>query len=294
MFLDLGNGRSAPLTKGEDQWYEYRSRSTESFAFSAVALNKFNLENKNKPACRVSVYEDLPPSVKVVTPNDELTVLPDEKVNVTFEASDDFGVAKAEVIVTTTQADGETKAVTLPVNLEGDEGKKQMRKSVQLDPAALGLKHGDQLTYVVKVTDTKQSPAEAGAESSAKLASAEAQSKDQPEIAPKSDGANQSSEGSGKDGKPSEQDSADSSSLLAKASDQKQDQKPNDGSQPPPNEMSKRMLDAGQCSSCKALRVTVDEWAGTFEGEKRQKLEIAIAPVLEKLDKLLKMADAKT
>jgi hypothetical protein len=58
--------------------------------------------------------------------------------------------------------------------------------------------------------------------------------------------------------------------------------------------MSKRMLDAGQCSACKPLRVTVDEWAGTFEGEKRQKLEIAIAPVLEKLATLLKMADAKT
>jgi hypothetical protein len=122
------------------------------------------------------------------------------------------------------------------------------------------------------------------------LASSKGESKDQEAAASKSE-ATQSSDGSNKDGKPSEQES---SSLLAKASDQNQDQKPNEGSQPPPNEMSKRMLDAGQCSACKPLRVTVDEWAGTFEGEKRQKLEIAIAPVLEKLATLLKMADAKT
>jgi hypothetical protein len=111
MFLDLGEGRTAALTKGEDQWYEYRTRSTESFAFAAVAVNKFNLDNRVKPSCRISVYEDLPPAVKVLTPKDELTVLPGEKVKVTFEASDDFGVAKAEIVVTTTKADGGTEAI---------------------------------------------------------------------------------------------------------------------------------------------------------------------------------------
>lgn len=335
MFLDLGEGRAAQLTGGEDQWYEYRTRSAESFAFAAVAINKFQLENKNKPTSRVSVYEDLPPSVKVLAP-EEVAVLPGEKVSVKFEATDDFGVAKAEVNITTTTAEGETKTMTLPVNLEGDEGKKQIRKTVELDPAALGLKQGDQMTYTVKVTDTKQKPAEAGADSQAqpKLASAKAQSKEQAEAEAKNgeakeqaateaksgeakeqvaaeaksgeakeqaaaeaksgeakkQAAAEAKSGEAKDGKPSEQEP---SSLTAKASEQKQDQKP-PGSQPPPNEMSKRMLDAGQCSSCKACKVTVDEWSGTFEGEKRKKLEIAIAPVLEQLGKLLKMADAKT
>ena len=309
MFLDLGNGRAAQLTNASEHWYEYRSRSMESIAFAAVAINKYQLENKNKPSSRISVYEDLPPSVKVLAP-DEVAVLPGEKVNVTFEATDDFGVAKAELTVTTTTADGETKAMTLPVNLGGEEGKKQLRKSVELDPAALGLKQGDQLTYVVKVTDTKQTPTEAGAESQSesKSTSSESQSKEpgkpselaanepqskeleKAEASAERDDAAKSPEASDKENKPSEPEP---SSLAAKASDQPQEPKPA-GSQPPPNEMSKRMLDAGQCSSCKACKVTVDEWAGTFEGEKRKKLEIAIAPVLEQLDKLLKTADAKT
>ncbi len=278
MFVDLGEGRSAQLTIGPDQWYEYRFQSTESFNFAAVAINRFKLENKIKPTCRVSVYEDQPPSVKVVAPNDELTILPNEKVKVTFEASDDFGLAKAELVVTTSTADGESKTVSMPVPLGENKGARKLRTSVSLDPAALGLKNGDQLTYVVRVTDTKQTPTEAGANanSQAQLATAE------PEPSAPADPSNST-------GKPADNPS----SLLAKAADSKEP-KPAGGSQPPPNEMSKRMLDAGQCSSCKACRITVDEWAGTFEGEKRQKLEIAIAPVLDELEKLLKAADEKT
>ncbi len=328
MFLDLGNGRTAQLTSSGDQWYEYKARATESIAFAAVAINTFKLENKNRPASRISVYEDLPPSVKVLAP-EEVAVLPGEKVDVAFEAADDFGVAKAEVIVTTTTAEGESKSFTLPVKLDGDEGKKQVRKNIELDPAALGLKHGDQLTYVVKVTDTKQTPTEAGADSQAqsKVVSAEAQAREastdaqskessaeaepkdaskegQSEVASaealareqngeaQKGGETKPSEGSEKENKPADQEP---SSLTAKASEQKQEKKPADGSSPPPNEMAKRALDAaGQCSSCKAVKVTVDEWAGTFEGEKRKKLEIAIAPVLEQIEKLLKTADAKT
>ncbi|HMJ66288.1 MAG TPA: DUF4175 family protein, partial [Candidatus Binatia bacterium] len=148
MLLDFGNGQSTQLTAGADNWYQFRSRPTNSFTFAAAAINKFKLENKNKPSCRISIYEDLAPSVKILEPSDDIAVLPGEKVNVTFEAADDFGVAKAEVIVETTKANGETNTVTIPVELQGEAGKKQLKKTVELDPKALGLKHGDQLSYV--------------------------------------------------------------------------------------------------------------------------------------------------
>jgi hypothetical protein len=342
MFLDLGEGRTAPLSSIKEQWYEHQSRPTEGYKFAAVALNQYKLENKNKPSSRISVYEDLPPSLKVAAPED-VAVLPGEKVKVDFEASDDFGIAKAEVTVTTTKADGETKVTTLPVDLAGEEGKKQVRKSVELDPAALGLKNGDQLTYVVKVTDTKQVPAEASAESKSgeskdgeskageakagepkdgesKAGEAKAgEPKDGESKAgeakagePKDgeskageakagepkDGESKAGEakaGESKDGESEKKPDLESKGeQQAKAGDQKSEEKPPGGTPPPPNDMSKRMLDAGQCSSCKAMRVTVDEFAGTFEGEKRQKLEIAIAPVLEQLASLLKTANEKT
>ena len=58
--------------------------------------------------------------------------------------------------------------------------------------------------------------------------------------------------------------------------------------------MAKRMLDAGQSAACKPRNITVDEWKGSFEGEKRKKLEIAIDPVLQRLDELLAQAQEKT
>jgi hypothetical protein len=312
MLLDFGDGRATQLTAAPDNWYHFRSRPTNSFTFAAAAINKFKLESKNKPSCRVSVYEDLAPSVKILEPSDDIAVLPGEKVNVTFEASDDFGLAKAEVIVATTTADGETNTVTIPVKLEAEAGKKQFKKSVELDPKALGLKHGDQLSYVVQVTDTKQTPASATATDASsrqqQLAQAPEPKEDENQADAKSEKegplAENSKKEENKEGESSEIKNGESqknqkqsqSSQLAKAGKQNQSEpkEQKEGAQPPENEMSKRMLDAGQCSACNPRNIKVDEWAGSFEGEKRKKLEIAIDPVLQRLAELLAHAQEQT
>jgi len=313
MLLDFGNGKTTQLAAGEDNWYSFRTRPTNSFSFAAAAINKFKLENKNKPSCRISIYEDLAPSVKILQPSDDVAVLPGEKVDVVFEAADDFGLAKAEIIVETTKADGETNSVRIPVDLKAEAGKKEFKQTVQLDPKALGLKHGDQLSYVVQVTDTKQTETSASASAAAskqqQLASADkpaenretkdqqTETKAQEEQAlakndPKDGEQNPGdSSTSNNQGKPQENEST----LTAKAGKQNESaQKPNNGQEPPENPMSKRMLDAGQASACKPQNIMVDEYAGTFEGEKRKKLEIAIDPVLKQLEALLAKAQEKT
>ena len=293
MWVDFGNGQSTPLSASTDNWYQFRSRPTNSFTFAAAAINKFKLENKNKPSCRVSVYEDLPPSVKILEPSNDVTVRPGEKVNVTFEASDDLGLARAEVIITTARADGETNGVTLPVKLEADAGKKQVRKNVPLDPEALGLKHGDQLSYVVQVTDTKQTPASASsAEARARAPSqqvaqapdrqadeprqAEAEAKQEPQLADAASTGQNDAQPSDGNHKNSRQGSNKSSSLTKAANQKSSEQRQNNASQPPPNDMAMRMLDAGQSAVCKPRNITIDEWAGTFEVEKRKKLELIL------------------
>ena len=54
--------------------------------------------------------------------------------------------------------------------------------------------------------------------------------------------------------------------------------------------MTKRSLDIAQASSSNRMRLTVDRWAGSFEGQQRAKLEMAIGPELEALDKSLEKA----
>lgn len=309
LVLDLGEGRTVSLTAEGGGWYRFRARPTNSFTLTAGAWNRFQLENKVKPTCRVSVYDDLPPSVRLLEPSDDVAVAPGEKVDVVFEATDDFGVAKAELVVATTTAEGATNAVVLPVDLGTEAGSRQVRKSVPLDPAALGLKQGDQLSYVVRVTDTRQAPAQAGSSPGTPrdLASREGQP---PETAAaeKQDPAGnpqQPARADASEPKPGEENQPPSDakaananananpSALAAAAKPKP-ARPSTGDAPPPDDMTRRALDAGQCTACAPRNIKVDEWAGKFDGDKRRKLEIAIEPVLREVDQHLAQAEAST
>ena len=57
--------------------------------------------------------------------------------------------------------------------------------------------------------------------------------------------------------------------------------------------MSKRELDveSAQSSSSQRMRLKIDEWAGSYDGQQRAKLEIAIAPKLEAVDRALEKAE---
>lgn len=310
MVLDFGGGRSAQLSADPDQWYHFRARPTNDLAFAAAAINRFKLDNKTKPSCRISVYEDLPPNVKVLEPSDNLAVLPGEKVNVAFEASDDFGIARAEVIVATTKADGATNLITIPVDVRDGEGKRELRRTVPLDTKALGLKNGDQLSYVVQVTDTKQTVAQ-GAGSMSE-STGEQRGGEKPGQAPEADrertlagqpSTNPKPARAGdepkRDSSTAAKDSAErdleKSTASAKAGPgQPPEPKVASASSRPPNEMAMRTLDAGQSAACQPRNILVDEWAGTFEGDRRNKLELAIDPVLKRLDELLARAQKQT
>jgi len=54
--------------------------------------------------------------------------------------------------------------------------------------------------------------------------------------------------------------------------------------------MAKRMLDVGQSSACKPRNITIDEWAGEFDGDDKEKIQLAIDPVLQRLKTLLTQA----
>jgi hypothetical protein len=59
----------------------------------------------------------------------------------------------------------------------------------------------------------------------------------------------------------------------------------------PNNPMSMRQLDVdSQSASSSTMRIHIDKWAGSFEGQQRQKLELLIDPVLRELDAALAKA----
>ena len=151
-------------------------------------------------------------------------------MKIDFEARDDFGVAKAELVVT---VKGETNStsVTMPIPLNKNEaGAKLVRKQVELDLAKFNLKQDQELSYTIRVTDTKENPSISPISP----------------ISPKNEAA--------KTAPPQ-----DSQKHLAAYAPPPKPKEPSDGAQPPPNTMPKRMLDvAGQCCSCQPMKIVVD------------------------------------
>jgi len=63
------------------------------------------------------------------------------------------------------------------------------------------------------------------------------------------------------------------------------------GAQRPEDSMTRRRLDVeAQSTASSAMTIHIDEWAGSFKGQQREKLELAIDPVLKELDATLARA----
>jgi hypothetical protein len=281
MALKFSNGKTLAIAESADHSYHFAATLTNTFAFQPVFTNLNHLDNLAKPTCQVEVYPDQPPTVTVKTPENAITARRDDKVKIDFEARDDFGVAKAEMVVTIKGDTNGSSSVVVPIPLNQDEaGAKLVRKQVELDLAKFDLKQDQELSYVITVTDTKENPAQSSPDQQA----GDSQSKSDPSAKSEKSPAAQPQ---------NSQKHLAANRAPSKPGADKPDQD-SEGSKPPPNNMPRRVLDAGQCSSCQPMKIIVDEWGRSFEGQQREKLEIAIDPVLQLLDGLLGKAQQLT
>ncbi len=336
MELKFANGKTTPITESPDHSYHFNTDLTNTIAFTPVFTNLQHLDNEAKPTCQVVVYPDQPPVVSVLSPKNEITARPDDKVKIDFEARDDFGLTKAELVVTVKGETNSTSTVT-PIPLNKDEaGAKKIHKQIDLDLAKFNLKQDQELSYFIRVTDTKenaalsspdksesqaqaseakpnnnnnnpnkpQSPsqkAEAKRDNISPIRPISPNQKNEAKLAkadPPPDAAqpDKPKDGAKNQSNPQSNDPAHQDNKIHLAMNQPpaKPKEPSEGDKPPSNNMSKRVLDAGQCSCCSPMKIKVDEWGRSFEGQQRDKLEIAIDPVLKLLDGLLGKAQQLT
>jgi hypothetical protein len=340
MELKFADGKTQPITESPDHTYHFNTALSNTLAFTPVFTNLHHLDNLAKPTCQVVVYPDQPPTVSIISPNSEITARPDDKVKIDFEAKDDFGVAKAELVVTVKSETNSTSVVT-PIPFSKEEtGAKKVRKQIELDLAKFNLKQDQELSYFIRVTDTKENaalstpdksqPSGAKPDSTTPNSPTSPNQKPQAQLAKTDQSPASQNQGKPKDGAANPpKEGPKNPPSLAKADQPKTDQpkegpknipnarlddpahqdnkihlamnqppskpkEPSEGSQPPPNNMSKRVLDAGQCSACQPMKIVVDQWGRSFDGQMRDKLEIAIDPVLKLLDGLLGKAQQLT
>ena len=157
MELKFADGVTRRLEKSGDNRYHFSAVLSNTLAFEPVLTTAHHLANQTPPDCQIIVYPDLPPTVNITSPNGEISAQPDDKIQVEFQARDDFGLSKAELVVSVTRENGSNSPpVVIPIPLGTNEvGSKFIQRQVELDMSQFNLNQDDQLNYSVRATDTR-------------------------------------------------------------------------------------------------------------------------------------------
>lgn len=149
--------RSLSPTPG-DGWYRFEIELTHDLTISPWMISHHGLTMADHSSCFIRVIPDRPPVVKITYPNEETAVTPDDVVDVNFEAHDDYGIARAELVVYRHGIDADEPPTLLAVReipLDDQQDAKEVRGTAQLDLAEFDLPVGTSLSYSVRVADRR-------------------------------------------------------------------------------------------------------------------------------------------
>jgi hypothetical protein len=314
-----------PMTADADGWHRWRVTLEKNFVFTTELVESHGLTNRRAPKCVITVRADAPPSVKLVTPSDDVIVRPDDTIEIEMQATDDVGVAAAELLVyDESNADPNKEPLArIPIALGEQQGATSLKKSVSLDLSQFQMADGAELSYEVRVRDgrgefSSSSPpapgekAPSATDSPQNLASDESKSTNPAnDQSPSEDQTASSSDPNEAQAQtqpqqPTANQTAANSQPRARSMPSTSSTPPSQGGMSPPTDEpppasssstnpktpSTRSLDVPQYATSARQTIKVDEWAGSFEGQQRAKLEIAVAPELDALDKHLERAQS--
>lgn len=346
--LVLADQTSIPVVANATGVFHFEHELKEDLSFTVQLVSQHDLTNEKPPTCQIVTYADQFPTVNLISPLEDVVVRPDDTIAIEFSAKDDFGIAKAELVVKDdTNPDAEPLQV-IDIPLGDQQDAPEVQGKLQLDLKDLKLKRGEQFSYSVRVFDTKDSsaigdqlasktplsPSELKANQD-KAQDLAAKEKLSASSASSTNASNQDAdeksqtETATEDGKPTESNNADqlastdpanpsqdqnspqpqsnqapqsstssraqsSSSAKPSESNDEETQQVRQEIAPRPADSMARRNTLGQCSSCRPKSVRIDKWAGSFEGQMREKLEIAIEDFLQHLDAALQSAELES
>lgn len=147
------------LEPDADGWYRYETQLIEDVAFQPTLVNSHGLTNEDRHRCRIQVIPDKPPFARIISPTNEMAVAYDDVIDVKAELHDDQGIASAELVVydESSTEDGEEPKVleVIPIPLGDQKFEKHAMVEAQLDLNKLGVKEGANISYTIRVTDTR-------------------------------------------------------------------------------------------------------------------------------------------
>lgn len=153
--LDFADGRKLELKLQGDTWQG-------ALQLDASALYRLELDGASaaaQPLHRLEALPDRPPEVLVHAPDKTLNLLADKQKSweLSFEASDDYGLGQAELSISLAQGSGDNvKTTERKLTLDGRGDARHRNYNTTLDLAALGFARGDDLIVRLSVADNRQ------------------------------------------------------------------------------------------------------------------------------------------
>lgn len=115
------------------------------------------IQDGDQPAARLDAILDSPPSLQVRRPGQTLTVVDSAApLQLEIEASDDYGLGPASLLITLASGDGELIEVREQrIALRGEGDARSRRYRPRIDPLALGFVEASDLILRVEVSDNR-------------------------------------------------------------------------------------------------------------------------------------------
>ena len=176
------------LEADADGWYHYEHSLHHDMIVEPKLWSEHGLQNEGRTTCRIETIADAAPVARVIRPTDDRAVADDEIIEIQFEAHDDHGIAKAELVIyDDSQLDehGQPKILeTREIPLGDQVLPKHWIGQTTLDLKDLMLKKDAQISYAIRVTDNRDVSPESPAD---RVANVNPSRTDKPQSTPRSD-----------------------------------------------------------------------------------------------------------
>jgi hypothetical protein len=153
MFAPRGNDQDMiqlALVSNEGRWQlatELQQAGTLELQFAGST----GLESNE--SLRIEIVEDELPSVGILSSTDDIALTKEDQLQIGFTASDDFGVQSVQLVTTVIDAEGNSREVRQPFEMENAEDQRSVVGSFQLDLKELDLQKGSKVSYRVEASD---------------------------------------------------------------------------------------------------------------------------------------------
>ncbi|HEX4351471.1 MAG TPA: hypothetical protein VHZ95_01130, partial [Polyangiales bacterium] len=146
----FSGSHSTPLTAAEDGTLRGRISASEAMALH-VELESRGVRYEDPRVIPLKVTPDEIPSISIEDPRDGTLAPPTEALAVRFVADDDVGVASVSLFARA--PDGSEKERQIFSAIDDGGPQRELRSSVQLVPAELGVREGDTLVIWLEARD---------------------------------------------------------------------------------------------------------------------------------------------